>query len=118
MNAYPEGTPPELEAQAKQKGKPEIALIIYILYLAGLLTGITPIIGVVMAYVYQNDGPEWIRAHYRSQIRTFWWALLFFFIAIVLAIFVIGFFLIFAVYIWILFKCISGIKALQERQSP
>lgn len=30
------------------------------------------LVGVVMAYVNRGDAPEWLRAHYRYQIRTFW----------------------------------------------
>ena len=44
------------------------AKTIYILYLVGLVFGITSIIGIVMAYLNQNDSPEWLKSHYRFQI--------------------------------------------------
>ena len=45
--------------------------IIYILYLAGFIVGVTPLIGIVMAYMARGEGPDWLQSHYRWQIRTF-----------------------------------------------
>lgn len=39
-----------------------MAKSVYILYLAGLLTGITALIGVIIAYVNCSDSPEWLRS--------------------------------------------------------
>ena len=47
------------------------AKIIYILSLAGFIVGITPLIGIVMAYMNRGEGPDWIKSHYQWQIRTF-----------------------------------------------
>ena len=47
------------------------AKIIYILYLAGFIVGITPLIGIVMAYMNRGEGSDWIQSHYQWQIRTF-----------------------------------------------
>jgi len=48
------------------------ATLVYILYLVGLIIQVTHLIGVIVAYIYRNDGPDWVRTHYRFQIRTFW----------------------------------------------
>src|SRR5258708_39589824 len=48
------------------------ANIVYILYLVGLIVPMTPIVGLIMAYVNYGDAPEWVQSHYRFQIRTFW----------------------------------------------
>lgn len=48
------------------------AKIVYVLYLVGILFGLTTLIGVVMAYVNRGDAPEWLKTHYQYQIRTFW----------------------------------------------
>jgi uncharacterized membrane protein len=39
------------EVTAERTGNPDMAKIVYILYLVGLLTGITMVVGVVMAYI-------------------------------------------------------------------
>ena len=41
------------------------AKVIYVLYLAALLNGVTMLIGVVMAYLARGDGPDWLNTHYR-----------------------------------------------------
>lgn len=61
---------PETIAQEKTVSN-ETSKIVYFLYLAGLVFGITGIIGVVMAYINRNDAPEWLETHYQFQIRTF-----------------------------------------------
>ncbi len=50
--------------------------VIYVLYLLALVSGVTALIGVIVAYVYKDDAPEWLRTHYELQIRTFWMGLL------------------------------------------
>lgn len=55
----------------------QLAKIVYILYLVGVVFGITGLIGVVMAYIYKSDAPEWLSSHYQFQIRTFWIGLLY-----------------------------------------
>jgi uncharacterized membrane protein len=57
----------------------DTARVVYLLYFASLLVGVTSIIGVIIAYVYRADSPEWVATHYRFQIRTFWIGLLYFF---------------------------------------
>ena len=48
-------------------------LVIYGLYFAGFVSsGLTTLIGVVMAYAFRGAAPDWAQSHYRFQIRTFW----------------------------------------------
>lgn len=37
------------------------AKLVYILYLAGIVFGITGLIGVIMAYINKSDAPEWLQ---------------------------------------------------------
>ena len=41
------------------------AKLVYILYLAGIIIGITGLIGVIMAYVNRGDVPDWMKTHYQ-----------------------------------------------------
>ena len=70
----------------------ESARIVYILYLVSLIVGVTSIIGVIMAYVYRADAPQWVQTHYRFQIRTFWIGLLYAFLSLLTAIIIVGLF--------------------------
>lgn len=112
-------------------GKEGTAKLVYILYLVGLLTGgLTIIIGAVIAYMNKNDADEWLQSHYRFQIRTFWIGAVFIFtswfliiIGGLLTVILIGFLIIpiaillglFTV-VWLIIRCIKGIKQLDEKQ--
>ena len=90
--------------------------IIYILYLAGLLVGITSLIGIVMAYLGRGEGPEWLQSHYRWQIRTFWIACLYGVVGLVTMIIFIGFAVLLANAVRIVVRCVKGFKALENEQ--
>jgi uncharacterized membrane protein len=47
-------------------------IVCYALYLAAFITGITAIIGVVLAYASQGAAGPAMRTHYVFLIRTFW----------------------------------------------
>jgi uncharacterized membrane protein len=50
--------------------------IVALLYLASMLTGVTALIGLILAYVWKNEATEgWMRSHYSFHIRTFWYSL-------------------------------------------
>ena len=93
------------------------ALIVYILYLAGFLTGgITNLVGLVLAYVNGDDQPEWLQTHYRYQIRTFWIGVLYSVISTILIIILIGKVMLIAVAIWLVIRCAKGIKWLDAKR--
>lgn len=92
------------------------AFLIYILYLAGLLIPVVPIIGVVLAYVYRNDMTDWLESHNVFQIRTFWIALLFGLVSMMLTFVFIGWILYVAVVIWLIVRCVKGLQALGRRE--
>ena len=94
----------------------ETANIVYILYLVSLLVGITSIVGLIMAYVNKTDAPEWVRTHYRFQIRTFWIALLYVLIGVITIIIVIGVFWLMFVLVWYIVRCVKGMQAISRGQ--
>lgn len=96
--------------EATTKGN---AKIVYMLYLVGLVFGITGIIGVVMAYVNHDESPDWLKSHYRFQIRTFWIGLLLMFLGSILSIILIGWFIFLFWIVWLVIRCIKGMKNLE-----
>jgi len=104
------------EVTAERTGNPDMAKIVYVLYLIGLLTGVTILIGVVMAYIYKDESPDWLRTHYESQIRIFWIGILYCIIAGLLIFLLIGFLLYFVIAVWWIIRCIKGLKYLDQRQ--
>jgi uncharacterized membrane protein len=95
----------------------DTAKIIYILYLVGIATGITALIGVIMAYVNKDEAPEWLQTHYQFQIRTFWIGLLYCVLGGILSIVLIGFLVLLFWVIWLIVRVIKGFKHL-ERGEP
>ncbi len=89
-----------------------IPMIVYILYMIGLLLGLTGIIGVVMAYIYKSDAPDWLKTHYQFQIRTFWIGFLYLLVGSLLSVLVIGYFVLLFWVVWLCVRCIKGIKQL------
>ena len=72
QNAPPAQGAPRPPAGAPEAGR-TLAMAVYALYLlAPLLFLTTAPVGVVLAYVFQDQGAAWVRAHFRYQISLFW----------------------------------------------
>jgi uncharacterized membrane protein len=100
-----------LTVSTSETGK---ANIVYILYLAGVVVGITPLIGVIMAYLSKDEAPDWVQTHYRFQIRTFWISLLYGLIGALLTLVFIGFLVLFATLVWYIIRCVKGLNTLSK----
>jgi uncharacterized membrane protein len=109
--------PPTAAAPAARIAKTELmAKLVYILYLASLVVGITSLVGVVIAYVYQGDAPEGLRTHFRLQIRTFWIGLLYGVLGALLSLLGIGLVLLLFVAVWLVVRCVKGLRYLDRRE--
>ena len=93
------------------------AKLIYILYLVGLVIPLTPLVGLIMAYMGKGEADETVLTHYRWQIRTFWIGLLYILIGSILTIVVIGFLVLLAQVVWYIVRCVKGLQAI-ERGAP
>ena len=86
-----------------------MATLVYALYAASILVGITLIGGLVIAYLKRDDAAgTWLESHYRWQIRTFWWSLLWCVLGFATAIFVVGFAVLFAAAVWFIYRVAKG----------
>jgi uncharacterized membrane protein len=103
--------PPRLPAQVSNT---QLALIVYILYFVGYITGITALIGVIIAHVKVDEADPLVRSHYRFQIRTFWIGALYLAIGIALSFIVIGVAVLFWWFVWSLVRNVKGVLALNE----
>jgi uncharacterized membrane protein len=93
------------------------AKIIYFLYLASILIGITAIAGLIMAYVNRDDAADWLKSHYQFQIRTFWIGAMYLFIGVLLSQFIIGLLVLLFFLLWLIVRCARGIKYLDRREA-
>jgi uncharacterized membrane protein len=100
-------------------GKPEAnntgtAKVIYILLIVSTIIGITGIIGLIMAYVMHGDADDWLKTHYRFQIRTFWIGLLYTMVGAFLLTVNIGYVILLFTFVWLIVRCAKGLRALEK----
>jgi len=103
--------PPPPSTSSPLVDERQMALIIYILFLAPL-GGVTHVIGLIMAYLAREAAPPWLQSHYTYLIRTFWMGLLYFVVALVLCIMLIGIALLPLVFLWFVVRCAVGLMRL------
>jgi uncharacterized membrane protein len=90
--------------------------IVDLLYLASIITGVTAIIGIVLAYVWKNDSHEpWEATHYIYQIRTFWIGLAGTVIGLILLVILIGGLILLGTGIWVLVRTALSLVNAQKR---
>jgi len=83
--------------------------IVYILQALGYITGISYIAAVIINYVKIDDvRGTWLESHFRWQIRTFWYSMLWYSLGALTIIIVIGYFLIAFTTFWVLYRIIKG----------
>jgi uncharacterized membrane protein len=100
-----------------EQGLKTVATVVYALQAAGFFVGITWIVAVIIDYVKQDDAKgSWLESHYRWQIRTFWFGLLWGVIGGILSLIVIGFIVLAADAIWIIYRIVKGWLRLAERR--
>ena len=90
--------------------------VIYVLYLASFVIGITAIVGIVIAHLNRGKAGGWIETHYTWAIRTFWIGVLGGFVSLLLMIVGIGFLLALAMGIWVVVRCVVGLQAVGRRE--
>jgi uncharacterized membrane protein len=95
---------------------PGAVTLIYILYLVGLVIGLSTLIGVVIAYINKDNAPEWLKSHYIHQIHTFWKWLLFIVVGALTAVFAIGVVILLGAYVWMVIRCVKGLTMVSRGQ--
>jgi len=81
--------------------------------------GIPSIVAVVINYVYQGEARgTFLESHFRWQIRTFWFALLWIVVGVVLILLLIGLLVSWAIFlgagIWVVYRIIRGWLTLKD----
>jgi uncharacterized membrane protein len=116
LSEGPSQTPPQAPAPSSsfEFNHPTI---ISLLYLSSVILGVTAIVGVVLAYVWKGEAhAEWETSHYEYLIRTFWIALVGGVVSMVLMIVLIGFLLLFAVFVLVVVRCVLSLVNAQKRE--
>jgi uncharacterized membrane protein len=95
---------------AKIKSLRSLTQIIYVLYALSYFTGgITAIVGIIINNVKKDEvAGTWLESHFRWQIRTFWFGLLWVVIGWATILFLIGMVILFANFCWIIYRIVKG----------
>ena len=94
--------------------------IISLLYLGSFITGVSGLVGIVLAHVWQGENRDnWAASHFTYLIRTFWIGFLASVIAGALMLVIIGVFLFPLIAIWVGVRSVlSLLKAQKQEPMP
>ncbi len=82
---------------------------IYALYAASYFVGVTAVVAIVINYVKKDDvAGTFLESHFRWQIRTFWFGVLWGVLGAITMVFIIGWFVLVANGIWIIYRIVKG----------
>ena len=102
-----------------ETGLQRLAMIVYGLQAASLLTGsLTLFAGVIINYVRMEDVQgSWVERHFRWQTRTFWYTLLWLVIGSVTTLILIGWAILLAASLWLIYRIVKGWVYLNEQRA-
>lgn len=107
-----------MQEQMEDPGARIVAHVVYALHLLFFYTVLLPIVGVILNYIKADDARgSWLASHYRWQVRTFWFGLLWSIVILPLMLIpivngIVGFVWI----VWWLYRNIKGWLRLSERK--
>jgi uncharacterized membrane protein len=91
--------------------------IISLLYLLSFVTGVSGIVGVVLAYVWKGEPKAaWEVSHYSYLIRTFWIWVIGTVIGVILVAVLIGIPILLAVSVLVIVRCVLSLLNAQKQQ--
>lgn len=109
-------TAPGAELQTRSLSR--LATIVYGLQALSLVTSLlTLFAGVIINYVRRDDvRGTWLESHFRWQIRTFWFTMLWTAVGVATIIFLIGWAILFAASVWLIYRIVRGWLYLYEQR--
>jgi len=101
--------PPVDTGGAAPENLKTLTAVVYGLQAAFFLVGLSAIVAVVINYVKKEEvSGTWLESHFRWQIRTFWYGLLWGAIGLLLLVFVVGWFILMVDAVWIIYRIVKG----------
>ncbi len=98
----------ELSAEKNQSLR-NLTQLVYILYALSYFTGVTAIVGIIINNVKKEEvAGTWLESHFRWQMRTFWFGLLWAVVGLLTIFLLIGFAVLFANFCWIIYRIVKG----------
>lgn len=100
----------QLEKTEQEQRLRTLTHILYALYAIGYLTaGMSAIAAIIINYIKREDAEGTPYAsHFKWQIRTFWWSLVWMILGLMLALIAVGVIVLWVSAIWMLYRIIKG----------
>lgn len=104
-------------ADAGDAALARLATIVYALQTASFFFPLTLFAAVIVNYVRRDDARDsWLASHFQWQIRTFWITLLGFALGGLTIFFLIGWFVLGATSLWLIYRIVKGWLYLSEKR--
>ncbi|MFZ5593918.1 MAG: DUF4870 family protein [Pseudomonadota bacterium] len=93
----------------KLKTGKTLATVVYALQAVSFVAGMTLIVAVIINYVKMDDvRGTWLESHFRWQIRTFWFGLLWAVVGAITFLILVGYLVLMADAIWVIYRIVKG----------
>jgi uncharacterized membrane protein len=117
LPTIPEPPNPGQMPSDRQQSLKTLTAVVYGLYAASFFVGITAIVAIVINYIKREDvAGTLVESHFRWQIRTFWFALLWGVLGAITLIVVVGWLILMANGVWIIYRIAKGWLRLNENK--
>lgn len=108
--------PPPFLTMADESAKTS-ALIGYALMLLGSVTGLCWLIGFFWAVFKKEEARGTLfEDHFQNIIHTFWWSLAWSAVGFILVFVLVGYFVLFAVWVWSTYRFVKGLARLSSNK--
>ncbi len=109
-------TTAERAAESLRSNK-TLTWVIYGLYAASFVVGVTGIAAIIMNYVKRGDvAGTYLESHFTWQIRTFWISLIVAVIGLVLMLVLVGWLVLVADTVWVIYRLVIGAIRLNDNR--
>lgn len=115
--AVPEAANPAADDE-KTLALEKMAHVVYGLFSAALIFALFAIAGLILAHLKKSEAQgTWLESHFRWQIRTFWFMLLWSILGMILFFVVIGWVIFIAAAVWYIYRVVFGWVSLAESRT-
>jgi uncharacterized membrane protein len=99
---------PQADAQRLQSVR-QLTLVIYALYAVGVFTGLPALAAIIVNHVKYDDTVGTLyQTHFRWQIRSFWWGLLWACLGWITVFIGVGFIILGLNWLWLVYRLVRG----------
>lgn len=98
-----------IQLNEREQSSKTLTAVIYALYAASFVIGISALVAIVINYVKQNEvAGTFLETHFRWQIRTFWFGLLWGILGGITSLILVGWLILLANAVWIIYRLVIG----------